>query len=77
LWSRFEPDPTAAEDPEKVHRRLTDGVDRGVRYSKRWYFGRFGFEEAKDEEDVLGRPDIRATTPSVVPPTTAAEEDAQ
>lgn len=56
LWSRFVLDTTATEDPDKVHGRVTEGIDRGVRFSKRWYFQRFGAQEAKDDSDVLGHP---------------------
>ena len=71
LWSRFVLDTTAIDDPDKVHGRVMDGVDRGISYSKQYYFKRFGVQEAKGKDDVLGVPrEIPMGTGSFIQPDT-------
>ncbi len=53
---------SSTEDASALHKRIIDGIDRGVLYSKEWYFKRFGAQEAKDDGDVLGHPKTTITT---------------
>jgi len=70
LRPRFVPDPSGSETLDSLHLRLMAGIDRGIAYSKQWYFRRLGAQEARDPDDVLGHPatTIRATLQDVPPP---------
>ena len=70
LRPRVLPDPMAFADLDKMHMRLMNGIDRGILYSKRDYFRRVGMQEAKDDADVLGHPQMRITDsgPGITPP---------
>jgi hypothetical protein len=74
LRPRIVPDYSAAEDRNTKHKRIIDGLDRGIAFSKEWYYREFDAQEAKDADDVLGHPKTTITENNTPP--TAADPNA-